>query len=92
MTCSVLATDIVDKHLKELRNDRWTKAFDPQQEITGRGNPMKATIVIEHLIQASDVAHTMQHWVSDEIQLLTCDFVGNLPMQWRGNCKSHACI
>jgi hypothetical protein len=22
----------------------------------------KATIVIEHLIQASDVAHTMQHW------------------------------
>lgn len=23
---------------------------------------MKATIVIEHIIQASDVAHTMQHW------------------------------
>jgi hypothetical protein len=23
---------------------------------------LKATIVIEHLIQASDVAHTMQHW------------------------------
>merc|ERR1712232_1335487 len=22
----------------------------------------KATIVIEHIIQASDVAHTMQHW------------------------------
>jgi hypothetical protein len=22
----------------------------------------KATIVIEHLIQASDIAHTMQHW------------------------------
>jgi hypothetical protein len=22
----------------------------------------KATFVIEHLIQASDVAHTMQHW------------------------------
>ena len=22
----------------------------------------KATIVIEHLIQASDVSHTMQHW------------------------------
>ena len=22
----------------------------------------KATIVLEHLIQASDVAHTMQHW------------------------------
>ena len=23
---------------------------------------MRATIVIEHIIQASDVAHTMQHW------------------------------
>jgi hypothetical protein len=23
---------------------------------------LKATIVIEHIIQASDVAHTMQHW------------------------------
>ena len=23
---------------------------------------MKATIVIEHLIQASDISHTMQHW------------------------------
>jgi hypothetical protein len=22
----------------------------------------KATIVIEHLLQASDVSHTMQHW------------------------------
>jgi hypothetical protein len=22
----------------------------------------KATIVVEHLIQTSDVAHTMQHW------------------------------
>lgn len=22
----------------------------------------KATIVIEHLVQASDVSHTMQHW------------------------------
>merc|ERR1712232_1406049 len=25
-------------------------------------NDRKATIVIEHLIQASDVVHTMQHW------------------------------
>ena len=25
-------------------------------------NDLKSTIVIEHLIQASDVAHTMQHW------------------------------
>lgn len=61
---SVMATDIVDKDLKELRNGRWKDAFsesrqDEPREVTVN---RKATIVIEHLIQASDVAHTMQHW------------------------------
>jgi 3'5'-cyclic nucleotide phosphodiesterase len=65
---SVMATDILDKDLKALRNARWEKAFaeggvavgseDSLKEATDR----KATIVIEHLIQASDVSHTMQHW------------------------------
>ena len=72
---SVLATDIMDKELKNLRNGRWDKAFkkesssssscQQQQEEEDDGDAMnnrKATIVIEHLIQASDVAHTMQHW------------------------------
>lgn len=52
---TVLATDIVDKELKNLRNCRWEKAFsesarfdDSPQDHTNR----KATIVIEHLIQA----------------------------------------
>jgi len=60
----VLATDIMDKDLKQLRNQRWEKAFSEKvmeespQDTVNR----KATIVIEHLIQASDVAHTMQHW------------------------------
>jgi class 3 adenylate cyclase len=63
---SVLATDLVDKDLKALRNARWEKAFHPPDE-TRDENPRdavnrKATIVIEHLIQASDVSHTMQHW------------------------------
>jgi class 3 adenylate cyclase len=61
---SVMATDIMDKDLKKLRSERWEKAFsesaDQESERT-RVN-RKATIVIEHLIQASDVAHTMQHW------------------------------
>ncbi|KAL7571614.1 hypothetical protein ACA910_011154 [Epithemia clementina (nom. ined.)] len=62
---SVMATDIVDKELKALRNARWEKAFN--SEVAQSGNELeninrKATIVIEHLIQASDVAHTMQHW------------------------------
>ena len=62
---SVMATDIVDKELKNLRNARWTKAFDDQGhalESHAVQINRKATIVIEHLIQASDISHTMQHW------------------------------
>lgn len=58
---SVLATDIMDKDLKELRNNRWSLAFEKELEGQDAVN-RKATTVIEHLIQASDVAHTMQHW------------------------------
>mmetsp|Transcript_38112 Transcript_38112/g.92230 ORF Transcript_38112/g.92230 Transcript_38112/m.92230 type:complete len:1305 (+) Transcript_38112:58-3972(+) len=61
---TVMATDIADKELQTLRKKRWETAFSEtrlqEQEITGIDR--KATIVIEHLIQASDVSHTMQHW------------------------------
>ena len=59
---SVMATDIVDKELKNLRNARWEKAFSEEDSSSRDSVNRKATIVIEHLIQASDVAHTMQHW------------------------------
>ena len=61
---SVMATDIVDKELKALRNARWEKAFNEQDLVESSKDTVdrKATIVIEHLIQASDVSHTMQHW------------------------------
>lgn len=57
---AVMATDIVDKDLKQLRNARWEKAFskDLDEDVSHSMN-RKATIVIEHLLQASDVAHTM---------------------------------
>jgi hypothetical protein len=64
---SVMATDIMDKELGDARKARWNKAFDS----AGGGEAdedehvainRKATIVIEHLIQASDISHTMQHW------------------------------
>ena len=63
---SVMATDIMDKDSKHLRNSRWKKAFS-ESSVTMDESPKdatdrKATIVIEHLIQASDVSHTMQHW------------------------------
>ena len=61
---SVMATDIVDKELKDLRNERWDKAFKGEfiEEDLNTDRNRKATIVIEHLIQASDISHTMQHW------------------------------
>ena len=63
---SVMATDIVDKELNQLRKNRWDKAFSSAIAHSEAGQTedvnRKATIVIEHLIQASDVAHTMQHW------------------------------
>ena len=61
-----MSTDIVDKELKELRNGRWDKAFKKVSESASEdakaANDRKATIVIEHIIQASDISHTMQHW------------------------------
>jgi len=61
---SVMATDIFDPDLKALRNDRWNVAFseDGRKEPADAAMNHKATIVIEHLIQASDVAYTIQHW------------------------------
>ena len=61
---SVMATDIVDRELGELRKNRWKKAFEATVSEVDKQEDLnrKATIVIEHLIQASDVAHTMQHW------------------------------
>jgi hypothetical protein len=63
---SVMATDLGDKESKELRNGRWKHAFTGgdqiQEETQSNSTNRKATIVIEHLIQAADVAHTCQHW------------------------------
>jgi 3'5'-cyclic nucleotide phosphodiesterase len=56
----VLATDIFDKQLNDLRKNRWDKAFNNDNGVID--SDLRATIVIEHIIQASDVAHTMQHW------------------------------
>eukprot|EP00980_Cylindrotheca_fusiformis_P020734 scaffold7744_cov90-Cylindrotheca_fusiformis.AAC.5 len=60
---TVMATDIVDKELQALRKNRWDAAFsNASSQSAENHDDRKATIVIEHLIQASDVSHTMQHW------------------------------
>jgi hypothetical protein len=62
----VMATDIFDKEGTALRGKRWSKAFHKDPDAARLGDEetfkFKATIVIEHIIQAADVAHTMQHW------------------------------
>ena len=57
---ATLATDIVDKELKTDRNARWEYAF--RKDGGEKCDELKVRIVLEHLIQASDVSHTMQHW------------------------------
>ena len=60
---SLMATDIFDPQLKSIREKRWKNAFyKDQEESKVIAKNRKATIVIEHLLQASDVCHTMQHW------------------------------
>jgi hypothetical protein len=64
---SVMATDIMDKEANSFRSAKWDKAFKGADEEDKNISELdtinrKATIVIEHLLQASDVSHTMQHW------------------------------
>lgn len=58
----VLATDIFDKEINAARKERWKKAFAEGVTIDEQVNDLRGTIVLEHIIQASDVSHTMQHW------------------------------
>ena len=60
---SVLATDVMDKELKAARDARWAAVFsENSRSNNAKIDHDRAVIVLEHLIQASDVAHTMQHW------------------------------
>jgi hypothetical protein len=61
----VMATDIFDKEMKATRDMRWEKVFHSDLGNSVKDSEirsLKAMIVIEHIIQAADVAHTMQHW------------------------------
>ena len=58
----VLATDIFDDDLNQLRKDRWQRAFHDKTLPDVVTKDLRATIVMEHIMQASDVSHTMQHW------------------------------
>jgi hypothetical protein len=63
---AVMATDIADKELQALRKNRWDAAFHGNDAslVTKLDMDRKATIVFEYIIQASDVSHCMQHWLT----------------------------
>lgn len=58
---AVIATDIADKALQSWRQQRWDQAFHSVVPDSNNVN-RRATIVYAYILQASDVAHTMQHW------------------------------
>lgn len=69
---TIIATDLLDKDLNDKREKRWELAFStdvneeaaPEASIDGQKElqDRQATVLLEYLVQASDVAHTMQHW------------------------------
>lgn len=64
---SVMSTDVDDQDLQDLRMKRWQKTFSSGVRMTGRDTledvNRKATIVMEQLMQAADIIHTMQPWI-----------------------------
>lgn len=76
----VMATDLFDEEMAAEREERWGTAFVPSgmrdstassavsvrdsMASTVTVHYFRANVVLEYLIQASDVAHAMQHWVS----------------------------
>lgn len=56
----VLSTDIMDKDCAAARRKRWESAFSEGFFVSvDDKRHSRATIIIEHLMQASDVAHTV---------------------------------
>ena len=75
----VIATDITDKERRAGERQRWQEAFlnndddfDWEKEWQNKSEEklpdidvsLKATVVLEQIVLASDVAHTMQHWLT----------------------------
>jgi hypothetical protein len=57
----VMATDLFDKDLQTIRAEQWSKVFGENAPKMVDTN-LRASIVLQLIIQASDVSHTMQHF------------------------------
>ena len=58
----VLATDLHNEKAIEERTNRWDKAFNVGSSLHDEDMDMKATVVVECLVQASGISYYMQHW------------------------------
>jgi len=56
--------DVADNDLSLERQTRWKKAFGSPSSSANKEElvALRATVVLEHLMQASDTIHAMQHW------------------------------
>jgi hypothetical protein len=72
----LIATDIADNDRRAKEKERWTKAFSTISKwedywqnksvstLSSIDVSLRATVVLEQIMLASDVAHTMQHWLT----------------------------
>ena len=58
----VMATDMTDRDKANERNKRWEKAFSKKATENSDTINRRATLVLETMIQVSNVAHCVQHW------------------------------
>lgn len=64
----VMATDMADPELKQLRETRWERAFEGEEDVHDvveedvDATNRKATLAMEYLLQGAIVSHTLQHW------------------------------
>lgn len=59
----VLATDLFDQLLEQRFRSRWKLGFSKDSsggQASSRN--LQATLIMETMVQAADIAHTMQHW------------------------------
>ncbi len=64
----VMATDLFDRELIDDRMIRWKQAFENESKDESLSveehENLRATVVVEHVLMAADIGHTMQHWHS----------------------------
>ena len=56
---AVMSTDIFDPDMVKSRKQRFERAYESGNAVP---QTFRNCIILENLIQASDIAHTMQHW------------------------------